>query len=85
MPDQMDRLSLMLAGAILLLIVGGIANRLVLGKGFGSQFNRGMVATLTVLVTAILALNEAISPEAVTLLLGGSAGYALGVKHGTDD
>ena len=61
----MNWISIILAAAILALIVLGFLTRLWLRKGTGTQFNIGMAAPLTLLVTALLGLNNVIPSEAV--------------------
>ena len=79
----MDWISIILAVAILALIILGFLNRLCLGKGIGTQFNIGMTATLTLLVTALLGLNKVIPSEAVVAVITGSTGFVLGEKYGS--
>ena len=80
-----EMISLALAAAILIVVLGGFMNRLVLQRGLGAQFNRGMVATLTPLTVTLLALNNEIPGEAVAALIAGPIGYVLGEKYGKPD
>ena len=79
----MDWISTILAAAILALIVLGLLTRLWLRKGIGTQFNIGMTATLTLLVTALLGLKNVIPSEAVVAVITGSTGFVLGEKYGS--
>ena len=75
--------SLILAIAILSVLVGGICNRIRMRKGIGWQFIRYTVLGISVPTIALLALNNALSGEAATLL-SGAMGFAFG-KKGNDE
>ena len=79
----MDWISIVLAAAILALIFLGFLHRLWLGKSIGTQFNIGMIATLTLLVAALLGLNKVIPSEAVVAIITGSTAFVLGEKYGS--
>ena len=57
--------------SILLVIVGGFANRLYLKKGVGREFTRCMVGLVTVLIGALLRLKGAVPDMAIGAILAG--------------
>ena len=74
-------LSILLALAVLVALIGGLHNRLAgdKPKGIGWQFIRFIVLSTALPIIAILALNDALSGEAAALI-GGAMGYAFGKK-----
>jgi len=73
----MSLISVILALAILAVIGGGLYNRSVNQKGIGWQFIRFTVLATSIPLVGLLALNDALSGEAATLL-GAAMGYAFG-------
>lgn len=74
-------LSVILATAVPITLVGGFRNRGVgdKAKGIGWQFIRFSVLTISIPIVGLLALNDALSGEAAALI-GGAMGYAFGKK-----
>ena len=68
--------------SILAVIIGGLWNRIAANKGIGWQFIRFNVIAIGLPLAGLLALNDALSGEAATLLAG-AMGYAFG-KTGND-
>jgi len=83
----MDWVSAILASAVPGVIIFGYFNRRGnpndKAKGIGWQFIRYTVLSISIPVAAILALNNALSGEAATIIAG-AMGYAFG-KAGNDD
>lgn len=73
--------SLVLAIAIIIVIVGGFLNRRQQGLGIGWQFIRFNVIAISLPVTCILALNGQLTGEAATII-GGALGYCFGKNDG---
>lgn len=78
--------SIILASAVPIVLIVGYFNRRSNSdgeaKGIGWQFIRYTILSISIPVTAILALNGALSGEAATLIAG-AMGYAYG-KGGKD-
>jgi hypothetical protein len=70
-------LSYVLAAIPIAVVVGGIWNRTRLGKGIGWQFIRFTVVSVSLPLVAILALNDALTGEASTIIAAAMA-YAFG-------
>lgn len=66
-----------LALAVLVVVVGGLWNRTKAGKGIGWQFIRFNVISISLPICGILALNDALTGEAATVIAG-AMGYAFG-------
>lgn len=73
--------SLVLALAIVIVIIGGFLNRRQQGLGIGWQFIRFNVIAISLPVTCILALNGQLTGEAATII-GGALGYCFGKNDG---
>ncbi len=72
----------LLASAVPVVLIGGYFNRAHGdGKGIGWQFIRFSVIALAIPVAGLLALNEALTGEAATLL-GAAMSYAFAKKDG---
>jgi hypothetical protein len=73
--------SIILASSIPIVLIVGYLNRRGnpddKAKGIGWQFIRYTVLAISIPITAILALNNALSGEAATLIAG-AMGYAFG-------
>jgi len=79
-------ISLVLGSAVPLALILGYLNRTAdpnRVKGIGWQFIRYTVLSISVPVAAILALNNALSGEAATIIAG-AMGYAFGKSSGGD-
>ncbi len=78
-------LSIMLAAAVLVALVGGFRNRLAHTppRGIGWQFIRFIVLSISLPIIGLLALNDALSGAAAALI-GGAMGYAFGKKDEKD-
>ncbi len=78
-------LSIILALAIPIVLIGGLWNRHAgdKPKGIGWQFIRYTVLAISVPTIALLALNDALSGEAATLI-GTAVGFAFGKKDEND-
>ena len=74
-------LSAALASSVPILLIGGFRNRVAgeKSKGIGWQYIRFTVLTISIPVIGVLALNEALSGEAATLIAG-AMGFAFGKK-----
>jgi len=68
-------LALMFAAVSVAGVVYGGRNRLQLGKGIGTKFNRYIAMVVTIPIAAALALLGMLSEAMVTLILG-ALGYA---------
>jgi biotin transporter BioY len=77
----MDNIPYVLSGFLafiaLAALVGGLLNRHKLKRGIGWQFIRYVVLTISLPIVGILALNNALSAEAATLI-GTAMGFAFG-------
>lgn len=71
-----------LALTILVVVVGGLMNRVKTEKGIGWQFIRYTVIAISLPICGLLALNGALTGEAATLIAG-AMGYAFG-KSGSN-
>lgn len=81
--DLKGIITITLGIAILLSIGGSLYGRIKTEKGIGWQFIRFYAIAITLPLTGILAINDALS-EAVVAILAGALGYAFG-KPGTDN
>lgn len=72
-----------LALAILVVIGGGLWYRCKRGLGIGWQFIRYTVIGVALPICALLALNDALTAPAATILAG-AMGYAFGKAGGPD-
>lgn len=70
-------ISAILASAVPIALIVGYLNRRDGDKGIGWQFIRHTVLAIAVPVAGVLALNNALSGEAATILAG-AMGYAFG-------
>ena len=75
--------SFVLTAAIFAVIIGGLVNRYQLKKGIGWQFIRYCVLTISLPLCGLLALNNALSTEAATII-SAAMGFAFG-KIGKDE
>ncbi len=75
--EFMAWVNILLAVSVFAVIFGGLWNRHVTNKGIGWQFIRYTVIGITLPIAALLALNDALSGEAATILAG-ALGYAFG-------
>lgn len=79
--------SIILAASVLVVLLGGLYNRATANEGkglaIGWQFIRYTVIGVALPITALLAINDALSGEAATILAG-SLGYAFGHKGKPD-
>jgi uncharacterized membrane protein len=73
----LDAISGVLALAILVVIVGGIVQRIYSGKGIGWQFIRYTVIAISIPLVGILALNSLLTGEAATIIAAAMA-YSFG-------
>tara|TARA_R110000824_G_C14716333_1_gene624516 strand:- start:75 stop:335 length:261 start_codon:yes stop_codon:yes gene_type:complete len=69
--------SVILASSIIVVIVAGLWSRGSSQKGIGWQFIRFTVLAISLPICALLALNNALTGEAATLIAG-AMGYAFG-------
>ena len=85
----MDIISILLASAVPLVLLGGLANRtlitsetergnIIRGKGIGWQFIRFSVLTTAIPVMGVLTLHGLMDRNAVFTLLAAAVGYAFG-------
>jgi len=72
--------SCILGISVILVIVLGYLNRKATNKGIGWQFIRYNVLGVSIPIIAILALNNALTGEAATLIAG-AMGYAFGKRE----
>lgn len=83
----MDKLSVIIASAVpLLVVVAGlsrIGGKRGSMKGVGWQFIRFTVVSVSVPIVAVLALNDVIPSEAATGTIGAALGYAFGLREQT--
>jgi len=63
--------------AVLVVIAGGLYTRYRAKKGIGWQFIRFTVIAISLPICALLALNDALTGEAATIIAG-AMGYAFG-------
>jgi len=70
-------ISAILAIAVLVVVVGGLWNRIAGHKGIGWQFIRYNVIAISVPIVGVLALNNALTGEAATIIAAAMA-YAFG-------
>ena len=66
-----------LALSVLAVIIGGLWNRIAAQKGIGWQFIRFNVIAISLPICGLLALNNALTGEAATIIAG-AMGYAFG-------
>lgn len=66
-----------LAASVLAVIIGGLWNRIAAKKGIGWQFIRFNVIAISLPICGLLALNNALTGEAATIIAG-AMGYAFG-------
>ncbi len=83
MEELIAWVNILLAGSVFAVIVGGLLNRHQKKKGIGWQFIRYTVIGITIPIAALLALNDALSGEAATILAG-ALGYAFGHQEKPD-
>ena len=67
----------LLASSVPIILAGGLYYRCRAQKGIGWQFIRYTVLTISLPIIGLLALNEALSSEAATLI-GTAIGFAFG-------
>ena len=72
-----------LAIAVLVVIGGGIWNRIAGQKGIGWQFIRFNVIAISIPIVGLLALNNALTGEAATIIAAAMA-YAFGKSSETE-
>ena len=72
-------ISALLALSVPAVLIGGLYNRKAQGKGIGWQFIRYTVLATSLPVICLLAINNALSGEAATLI-GAAMGFAFGKK-----
>ena len=70
-------LSLVLASAVPIVLIGGLWNRISGERGIGWQFIRFTMLGISIPIVGLLALNDALSGEAATLI-GTAIGFAFG-------
>ena len=75
--------SFALIAAIFVVIIGGLVNRYHLKKGIGWQFIRYCVLTISLSLCGLLALNNALTSEAATII-SAAMGFTFG-KVGKDE
>ena len=88
MESWLTYVNILLAVSVPIVLVGGLLNRYLLSRsggeakgGIGWQFIRYTVLALAVPIVGLLALNDALSSEAATLIAA-FAGFAFGKKEG---
>ena len=88
MESWLTYVNILLAVSVPIVLVGGLWNRYLLSRGGGEakggigwQFIRYTVLALAVPIVGLLALNDALSSEAATLIAA-FAGFAFGKKEG---
>jgi len=72
-----------LAISVVVVIVGGLWNRISTNKGIGWQFIRFIVISISIPVVGLLALNNALNGEAATIIASAMA-YAFGKSSEAD-
>jgi hypothetical protein len=70
-------ISLVVATAIPIVVIGGFFNRATTGKGIGWQYIRFTVIAIALPTIALLGLNNLLTGEAAALI-GTAMGYAFG-------
>ena len=70
-------ISIILAISVLVVICGGLWLRKATDKGIGWQFIRFTVIAISLPLSALLALNDALTGE-VTAIIAAAMGYAFG-------
>ena len=80
----MDWVSILLASAVPIVLIGGWANRIINNKGIGWQFIRFTVIALVLPIIGLLAVKEIIAGDVVYALIAAALGYAFG-KVGKDE
>ena len=68
-----------MAGVMLVGLIGGIWNRVRLKRGIGERFNQYIVFVLALPATVILAVEQLIGPETSAAILGVAIGFAAAV------
>ena len=81
----MDLISALLMLSILLVIVGGFANRLYFKKGIGREFTRCMLGLVSVLVGTLLRLKGAVPDLVIGVILAGRILDVLGMRSDGSD
>jgi len=83
----MDKLSMIIASAVPLLVVVAALSRIGGKRGFmkgiGLQFMRFTVVSVSVPIVGVLALNDVIPSEAATGIIWAALGYAFGLRERT--
>ena len=83
----MDKLSMIIASAVPLLVVVAALSRIGGKRGFmkgiGLQFIRFIVVTVSVPTIGVLALNDVVPSEAATGIIWATVGYAFGLRERT--
>jgi len=80
----MDLATTLLASAVPIVLIGGLANRIINKKGIGWQFIRFTVIASGLPIVGLLALNGIIAGDAVYAIIAAALGYAFG-KAGKDE
>jgi len=70
-------ISIILAASVPLILWYGLHHRIETEKGIGWQFIRYTVISISIPIVGVLALNNALTGEAATLIAG-ALGYAFG-------
>ena len=73
-----------LVSSVPIVLAGGLYYRSRQGKGIGWQFIRYTVLAISLPIIGVLALNEALSSEAATLI-GTAMGFAFGRRGKKED
>ncbi len=79
-----DWISVLLVFAVLVALAGGLYARVKGDKGIGWQFIRFITIATALPLTALLAINDALS-EAAVAILAGALGYAFGKSGEAND
>jgi len=81
----MDKLSMIIALAVPLIVVVAALTRIGGKRGFmkgiGWQFIRFTVVGVSVPIVAVLALNDVIPSEVATGIIGAALGYVFGLRE----
>lgn len=77
-------LSVIIALVPIIVVGGGLWNRIKAGKGIGWQFIRFTVLSVSIPIVAVLALNDALTGEAATIIAAAMA-YAFGKTGESSD
>lgn len=80
----MDWVTILLASAVPIVLLGGLAHRVIVGKGIGWQFIRFVVIAIGIPIAGVLALKGMVAGDAVYAILAAALGYAFG-KVGKDE